>query len=89
MNDVKRPVDPAVLHYIENEVRVVGRVIDAGLNPDRSAKKYGFAILLFSFDGPEFTWLSNAERVDMVNALEEMLLKFKQGRQDELHNIGH
>ena len=89
MSDVKRPLDERVLHYIESEIKLIGRVVDAGLNPDRSAKKYGFAIMLFSFDGPEFTWLSNAERADMIKALEEMLLKFKQGRQNELHNVGH
>lgn len=35
--------------------------------------KWGFALMLFSFDGPEFTWISNANRADMVKTMQEFI----------------
>jgi hypothetical protein len=29
--------------------------------------------MIFSFDGPEFTWISNANRADMVRAMQEFI----------------
>jgi hypothetical protein len=86
---MKRDVDPRILAFIQGEVRKIGRIIDSSLNPNLNEKEYGFAIFLFSFDGPEFTWLSNAEREDMIKVLKELIDKFERGRQDELHNIGN
>jgi hypothetical protein len=37
--------------------------------------KWGFALMIFSFDGPEFTWISNAQRADMVKAMQEFITK--------------
>lgn len=36
-------------------------------------EKWGFALMIFSFDGPEFTWISNAQRADMVKAMQEFI----------------
>jgi hypothetical protein len=40
---------------------------------DGSGEKWGFALMIFSFDGPEFTWISNAQRADMVKAMQEFI----------------
>jgi len=37
------------------------------------SNKWGFALMIFSFDGPEFTWISNAQRADMVKAMQEFI----------------
>lgn len=80
-----RELDPAILRALEAQARSLGKTLDASLNPPspatgKRARKNGFALLLFSFDGPELTWLSNAEREDMIRLLEELLNKFKVGR---------
>lgn len=36
-------------------------------------EKWGFGLFLFSMEGPEFTWISNAQRADMVKALKEFI----------------
>ena len=36
-------------------------------------EKWGFALMLFSFEGPEFTWISNANRADMVKTMQEFI----------------
>ena len=37
--------------------------------------RWGFALMLFSFEGPEFTWISNASRADMVKMMQEFIQK--------------
>lgn len=80
-----RQIDPAILRTLEARAREIGRGLDDALNPTnpatgRRVRKQGFALLLFSFDGPELTWLSNADREDMIRLLEEILQKFKTGQ---------
>jgi hypothetical protein len=36
-------------------------------------ERYGFALLIFGFDTPELTYVSNAEREDMRKMLRELL----------------
>lgn len=36
-------------------------------------ERWGFALMIFSFDGPEFTWISNAERATMVKTMQEFI----------------
>jgi len=80
---VMRKLDPKVLHGLEDEARKLGRVLDDVLNPQKP-RTTGFALLLFSFDGPELTWLSNAAREDMLSALQEFMQKAQAGALDEL-----
>lgn len=40
-------------------------------------KRWGFAILFFNYDGPEMSWISSANRQDMVKALREMADKLE------------
>jgi len=34
---------------------------------------FGFSLFVFSFNGPDFFWISNAERPDMIKALKEFI----------------
>ena len=78
-----RDIDPKVLHNIEEQARDLGRTIDRGLQ-ERLGQRVGFAVLIFSFDGPELTWLSNAARPDMLKVLRELVARFEAGTADEL-----
>jgi len=78
-------IDPKNLRQLEAKARSIGKIIDDAINPLNPAtgsrgRKKGFALLLFSFEGPELTWLSNAERDDMIRLLEELLSHFKVGK---------
>lgn len=83
-----REINAAILRNLEAQARSLGRTLDDTINPPNPAtgsrnRKKGFALLLFSFDGPELTWLSNAEREDMIRLLDEILLKMKVGRMND------
>lgn len=39
----------------------------------QSNEKWGFALMIFSFNGPEFTWISNAQRADMIKTMQEFI----------------
>lgn len=41
----------------------------------KGGEKWGFALMIFSFDGPEFTWISNAQRADMVKTMQEFITR--------------
>ena len=80
-----RDINSKILRELEAQARSLGKTLDASLNQlnpatGKRVRKNGFALLLFSFDGPELTWLSNADREDMIRLLEEMLQKFKTGQ---------
>lgn len=70
-----REIDPERMRYMEacgrDIAAALGRAIDKfNANP---SDKWGFGLFLFSFGGPEFTWISNAQRADMVKALQEFI----------------
>jgi hypothetical protein len=76
------PVNMAKLVRMEKVNREVGELIGRAI--EQSGGGYGFALLMFSFgDEPEMTWISNAERPDMINALKEFIEKSEQGDEDE------
>jgi hypothetical protein len=66
-----REIDPEQMRYLESMGRNIGSVLGAAI--ERRGKKYGFALMLFSFEGPEFTWISNAERATMVKTMQEFI----------------
>ncbi|HKS27785.1 MAG TPA: hypothetical protein VJS44_08195 [Pyrinomonadaceae bacterium] len=76
-----KDVDPAKMRYLEARAREIAKRLDAALNQQVTGapKQYGFALLLFSFNGSELTWISNAEREDMIRLMEEMLERWKKG----------
>lgn len=55
------------LKRIEADAREIADVIGAQM-----PKGWGFALLFFDFNGPESSWISNANRSDMVKMLREM-----------------
>jgi hypothetical protein len=81
---MSREIDPKLLHDMEAHARNIARLLDDRLNPTRPPRTHGFALLIFAFEGPELTWISNAERDDMVKALKELLERFEAGSADEL-----
>jgi hypothetical protein len=79
---MSRPVDPQRLHGMEQTARDIGRIIGDAIN--QAGTGMGFMLLLFSFEGPEATYISNGARDDMVKALRELLERFEDGTADEL-----
>lgn len=76
------PVDMVKLVRMEKVNREVGAIIGRAIK--ESGGGYGFALLMFSFgDDPEMTWISNAERPDMIKALKEFIEKSEAGEDDE------
>jgi len=77
-----KPVDLSKLHKMEKVNREVGALIGESIK--QSGGKYGFALFMFSFGNEqEMTWISNAERVDMIAALKEFIAKAESGQEDE------
>lgn len=52
----------------------IGRILDGAINPD-GKKSYGFALLVFPFNGDagRMNYISNAEREDMIVAMKEFI----------------
>lgn len=59
-------IDPERLGAAESGARKFAQALDSLLPPSM-----GFAVLIFSFDGPEMSYISNAERSTMVKAMKE------------------
>jgi hypothetical protein len=57
-----------MLERIERQARDVGKVIG-----DNLPEGYGFLLAIFRNRGEEFTWISSAEREDMVRCMWEFL----------------
>lgn len=76
-------IDPAKTRYLESRAREIAQRLDAALNQGHhvsgAPKQYGFGLLLFSFNGAELTWISNAERADMIRLFEELLARWRVG----------
>jgi hypothetical protein len=51
----------------------------AGAIGEVTPPNWGFALLMFDFSGPGFTWISNANREDMIRALKELIGNFEKG----------
>jgi len=75
----------AVQDSLEAKARDLARTLDRSLNPamrnprDKEKRTVGFALLIFAFgDAPQpATWISNADRGDMIHAVEEWLERAK------------
>lgn len=64
-HDYRVPVDPRVKEVLNDWAKR----IDSALPPG-----WGFALLLFTFgEGGTMTWISNAEREDMLKSLQEFI----------------
>ncbi len=64
---------------LQGQARELARLLDQTLNPnikdtrDGELRTTGFALLMFAFGDPPqpATWISNADRADMIHAVEE------------------
>ena len=65
------PVDPKKMRQLEAVCRDIGRMIGQAIALE--GEPMGFALMVFSFEGPEFTWISNANRADMVKTMQEFI----------------
>lgn len=66
-HDYRVPIDPRVKAPLNDLGRGIGGVLPAG---------WGFTLLLFTFgDEGVMTYISNAQRADMVKAMQEFLAK--------------
>lgn len=69
-------MDPELLRLMEATCReiggLIGRVVQA-----QTGGKQGFALFIFSFEGPEMTWISNSDRGGMIAALEEFIRRYR------------
>ena len=77
-----KPTNMAKLVKMEKVNREVGGLIGQAIKEQGGG--YGFALFMFSFgEGTEMTWISNAERPDMVKALREFIETVERGKDDE------
>ena len=70
------PMDPEKLRKMEAFCRELGGVIGDAVD-GRIGGHQGFAFFLFSFNGPEMTWISNAQRADIIAALEAFIRMYR------------
>jgi hypothetical protein len=73
----REEIDPQLLRRMEANCRDLGHMLGSAIQLEN--ERIGFALMIFAFDGPEFTWISNAQRDTMIRALEEFIAKYKSG----------
>lgn len=70
-------MDQHKIRMMEAAAREIAALLESGMDSFRAKsgdpKRWGFALMIFSFEGPELTWISNAERADMVKAMQEFI----------------
>lgn len=71
---------------IEHTCREIGDAIGRAIEKSGRKGKWGFSLLLFSFQGEEMTYISNANRADMVKAMQEFINKNPPDLTSETHN---
>lgn len=83
----EKKVDPAKMRFIEAKAREVGKLVDEAIHTAvtgaEAKDRYGFALLIFGFDTPELTYVSNARREDMRRMLRELLDRWERNEWSE------
>jgi hypothetical protein len=74
-----QPIDPKLMRALEAHGRDVGRVIGQVIDARFGQGVVGFCLCFFSFEGAEFTYISNAQREPMIKALEELIQHLRSG----------
>lgn len=67
-------------------LQALAQAIDEALNPNKAKdeRTIGFCLLVFGFNAPGISnYVSNAERADMIKALEETAMRLK-NREDNV-----
>lgn len=63
---------------MEHNAREIGAALGRALDRMPGGRKsFGFTLLLFSYDGPEITYISSAQRADMIKTMQEMIAKLR------------
>jgi hypothetical protein len=73
-----REMDANKIREMEFAGREIAKVLERAFLSYQShggTERWGFALMIFSFEGPEFTWISNAERATMVKTMQEFIAK--------------
>lgn len=70
-----RDMDGEKMRSMEAAGRDIAKSLGVAMKrfQENSGEQWGFALMIFSFDGTEFTWISNAQRADMVKAMQEFI----------------
>ena len=71
-----REIDPSQLRYLESKAREIAKLLDKAVNKGQP-RRYGFTLLLYSFEGPELTYISNSNRDDMIKTMKELLARWE------------
>lgn len=87
-------VDMRKMRSMEQLARSCADKLDGTLNAAQSitgakseqGKTYAFALIVTRFDGPELTYVSNAERAEMTQMLRELLEHWERGSYDDFHS---
>ena len=75
MSDM-RPVDPELMRRLEAAGKDIADTLDRAIKmwtAGATEEKIGFTLMIFSFNGPEFTYISNARRDDMIKTMQEFI----------------
>lgn len=72
-----REIDPQKIREMEQAGREIATVLERAIKSYQlsSGERWGFGLFIFSFEGPEFTWISNAQRADMVKTMQEFIAR--------------
>ena len=76
-----REIDRKQLAGMEATARDIAKSIDGAINRGSAKKTHGFMLMIFSFKGPESTYISSANRADMKKMLKELLDRWEKGEQ--------
>lgn len=68
------------LEEMEHAAREIAKTLHRGIKTFQveSGEEWGFALMIFSYNGPEFTWVSNANREDMIKVMKEFIARNSQ-----------
>lgn len=78
-----REIDPEKIKHLEKSAREIGSVVGNAINRFGATREYGFCLMLFSYEGPELTWISSGNREDMIKVLDEFKEKLLGGNANE------
>jgi len=78
------PMNPKRVRMMKAASREIAAHLERAIDSYRlhlgaAEEKWGFALMIFNFNGAEFTWISNAQRADMLKALKEFIAKHESG----------
>ena len=79
MSNDHPPIDPEEVRKLEAAARDLGEVLSRACNDFGGPHRWGFALVLFRFDGGELSYVSNADRADMLRMFQEFITRVSKG----------